>query len=88
MNQSAISVPSKFSLHRTYIIFRTLGLRHLTVTDNDNHVVGVITRKDLMGFHMEERLSSIIHDALVRDGRVTELRDTASGPLTNINQIL
>lgn len=55
-NQSALSIPEKFSLQRTYIIFRTLGLRHLTVVDCRNSVKGVITRKDLMGFYMEERL--------------------------------
>ena len=56
-NQSAVSLPEKFSLHRAYIIFRTLGLRHLTVVDENYCVVGVITRKDLMGFAMEEKLS-------------------------------
>ena len=34
-----------------------LGLRHLTVVDEDNSVVGILTRKDLMGFSIEERLS-------------------------------
>ena len=43
-------------MHRTYIIFRTLGLRHLTVVDMANRVVGIISRKDLMGFALEERL--------------------------------
>ena len=86
VNQSAISIPSKFSLHRTYIIFRTLGLRHLTVVDDHNHVVGVITRKDLMGFSMEEKLSDIIRELLVTEGRVVELTDTAAGG--NINSVL
>merc|ERR1712150_123594 len=60
-NQSAINLPEKFSLHRTYIIFRTLGMRHLTVTNEENRVVGIITRKDLMGFNMEEKLSDLIN---------------------------
>ena len=51
-----MSIPKNFSLQRTYIIFRTLGLRHLTVVDRQNIVVGIITRKDLMGFSMQERL--------------------------------
>nr|XP_009858717.1 chloride channel protein C-like [Ciona intestinalis] len=55
-NQSCVSLPETFSLHRTYIIFRTLGLRHLPVVDDHNHVVGIITRKDLMGFKLEETL--------------------------------
>ena len=68
VNQSAVSLPGKFSLHRTYIIFRTLGLRHLTIVDGENRVVGVITRKDLMGFHMEEmpRDQLALYDAVVR----------------------
>jgi len=51
-----MSVQAHLSLQRTYIIFRTLGLRHLTVVDLQNQVVGVITRKDLMPFPLEERL--------------------------------
>lgn len=56
INRSAMSVQAHFSLQRTYIIFRTLGLRHLTVVDPQNQVVGVITRKDLMPYPLEERL--------------------------------
>ncbi|KAM6278094.1 chloride channel protein C-like [Spheniscus humboldti] len=56
INKSAMSVQAHFSLQRTYIVFRTLGLRHLTVVDPQNRVVGVITRKDLMPFPLEERL--------------------------------
>ena len=56
INRSAPHICEDFSLHRTYIIFRTLGLRHLTVVDGANRVVGIITRKDLMGFSLEEKL--------------------------------
>ncbi|XP_074841905.1 chloride channel protein C-like [Carettochelys insculpta] len=56
INKSAVSVQAHFSLKRTYVIFRTLGLRHLTVVDLQNRVVGIITRKDLMSFQLEERL--------------------------------
>ncbi|XP_041457216.1 chloride channel protein C-like [Lytechinus variegatus] len=61
VNQSAPCIPEYFSLHRTYIIFRTLGLRHLTVVDAQNQVLGIITRKDLMGFRMEEKLDAVLH---------------------------
>lgn len=55
-----MTVRSNFSLHRTYIIFRTLGLRHLTVTELDGgEVVGMITRRDLMGFSLEEKLDKV-----------------------------
>ncbi|XP_078073194.1 chloride channel protein C-like [Mustelus asterias] len=56
INQSAMTVHAHFSLQRTYIIFRTLGLRHLTVVDLRNRVLGIITRKDLMAFRLEEKL--------------------------------
>jgi len=56
INRSAPHIAEEFSLHRTYIVFRTLGLRHLTVVDMANRVVGIITRKDLMGFNLEEKL--------------------------------
>ncbi|NXL31859.1 CLCD protein, partial [Glaucidium brasilianum] len=56
INKSAMSVQAHFSLQCAYIIFRTLGLRRLTVVDLQNRVVGVITRKDLMPFPLEERL--------------------------------
>ena len=61
INQSAPCVQESFSLHRAYIIVRSLGLRHLVVVDHNNHVKGIITRKDLMGFSLEERLFEKYH---------------------------
>ena len=57
MNASAFSLRADFSLHRAYMLFRTMGLRHLVVTDVANHVVGVLTRRDLMDF----RLHDVLH---------------------------
>ena len=51
-----MSVHGRFSLHRTYNIFRSLGLRNLVVVDDNFKVTGIITRKDLMGFSIEEKL--------------------------------
>ena len=56
VNTSIMTVHTRFSLHRTYNIFRRLGLRHLVVVDDDFKVAGIITRKDLMGFAIEEKL--------------------------------
>jgi len=53
-------VDKDYSLYRTYVIFRTLGLRHLVVVNVHNHVVGIITRKDLLPFMMQERLETLL----------------------------
>ncbi|XP_035227060.1 chloride channel protein D-like isoform X2 [Stegodyphus dumicola] len=62
-NRSAVCVNKSFSLHRAYIIFRSLGLRHLVVIDERNQVVGIITRKDLMGYSMEEKLLAHVNQS-------------------------
>jgi chloride channel 7 len=54
MNAAAISVSPDFSVARAFVLFRTMGLRHLTVVDGTNCVVGMITRKDLMEHAVEE----------------------------------
>ena len=42
------------SLERAYILFRNMGLRHLIVVDEHNRVKGIVTRKDLLGFKLDE----------------------------------
>ena len=53
-------IPERFSLYRTYIIFRSLGLRHLVVIDKSNSVVGMVTRKDLMDFNLVDKISQVV----------------------------
>lgn len=53
-------IPERFSLYRTYIIFRSLGLRHLVVIDKNNAVVGMVTRKDLMDFNLVDKISQVV----------------------------
>ncbi|WAR13210.1 CLCD-like protein, partial [Mya arenaria] len=77
INQSAMSIQEKFSLKRMYVIFRTLGLRHLVVTNSRNIVKGIITRKDLMGFSIQERLTNKILSDHSLNGTV-ELHAVAS----------
>ncbi|RNF26049.1 putative chloride channel protein [Trypanosoma conorhini] len=48
IDHSGFCVLETTTLPRTYTMFRTLGLRHLTVVSSENHVVGIITRKDLV----------------------------------------
>ncbi len=45
INTSAAAIQESFSVERTYVVFRTLGLRHLVVVDRHNHVKGIVTRK-------------------------------------------
>lgn len=54
INFSAYKVSETFSLERAYILFSTMGLRHLVVVDERNRVRGIITRKDLLGFKLDE----------------------------------
>lgn len=47
MNSAAYTVLYSACYPQIFTLFRSLGLRHLTVTDDRNEVVGIITRKDL-----------------------------------------
>ncbi|KAG8570871.1 hypothetical protein GDO81_011457 [Engystomops pustulosus] len=67
INKSAISVQAHFSLQRTYKVFRTLGLRHLTVVDLQNRAVGMITRKDLISLRLEKKLIKLDSGKLESD---------------------
>ncbi len=58
INDSGVSVPLHFSLHRAYILFRTLGLRHLTVVSHTNQVIMTETNnKDL---HPNQNTASLL----------------------------
>lgn len=48
MNPSPYVIHQLTSITRIYGLFRALGLRHLTVVDDDNIVMGIITRKDFL----------------------------------------
>jgi len=52
INTGIYSVPVDFFLKDAYELFRTLGLTHLMVINKTNELVGVITRKDLLGEHL------------------------------------
>jgi chloride channel 7 len=51
---AAVRVPESFTLERAYILFSTMGLRHLVVVDEHNRVRGMVTRKDLLGYKLDE----------------------------------
>lgn len=48
MNPVPITVQANCPLSRVYVLFRSLGIRHLVVTSETNEPVGIITRKDIM----------------------------------------
>ena len=54
VDTSAPAVPEAFSLGRAYTLFVTLGLRHLPVVDAANRVKAIVTRKDLLGFRLDD----------------------------------
>ena len=59
INRSGVSVPHHFSAMRTFSLFRTMGLRHLPVVDEHNHVVGIVTRKELLDESLGEKLHKL-----------------------------
>uniref|UniRef100_A0A3Q3WMB5 Chloride channel protein n=1 Tax=Mola mola TaxID=94237 RepID=A0A3Q3WMB5_MOLML len=52
MNPTPYTVPQETSLPRVFKLFRALGLRHLVVVDDENKVIGLVTRKDLARYHL------------------------------------
>lgn len=56
IDTSSYSAQRTNSLAHTYELFRSMGLRHLTVIDRSNRVVGIITRCNLL----EENLTNIL----------------------------
>ncbi|KAL4529321.1 hypothetical protein Ndes2526A_g04115 [Nannochloris sp. 'desiccata'] len=54
INMAAYRVPESFSVERAYVLFSTMGLRHLVVVDERNRVRGIVTRKDLLGYRLDE----------------------------------
>ena len=41
-------MPTGFPMSKVYTLFRSIGLRHLTVVDEDGRAAGMLTRKELM----------------------------------------
>lgn len=64
INTSALRVPESFTLERSYILFSTLGLRHLTVVDEHNRVKGMVTRKDLLGYRLDDAVAHALTGSL------------------------
>lgn len=85
INTSAFSVPESFSLERAYILFSTMGLRHLVITDEHNRVKGIVTRKDLVGYHLDDAVGRARTGRMEgsRNGRMPPYRMDSLSPLSS-----
>eukprot|EP01136_Pigoraptor_vietnamica_P020276 Opistho-1_new@68945 len=60
MHLSPHMVTPHFTASQAYTLFRNLGLRHLCVINRDSYVIGIITRKDLIGTaHYDEAMTDV-----------------------------
>lgn len=59
IDQSSYRIAPTFSLERGFNLFRTMGLSHITVVDQNNEVVGIVSRKDLTNMNIYRKLEEI-----------------------------
>ncbi|XP_064641339.1 H(+)/Cl(-) exchange transporter 7-like isoform X2 [Lineus longissimus] len=64
MNPVPYTARQNVSLPRIFKLFRGLGLRHLVVVDEDNEVVGIVSRKDLARYRQITRRLGLEVDKL------------------------
>lgn len=79
MNRGGYTVPEHSALTRVYMLFRTMGLRHLPVVSHDGDVCGIITRKDLILAHEDPRQQDLdvsIIDTTPAPRRMSARRNT------------
>ena len=67
VDTSAVTVRDNFPILRAFIIFRSLGLRHMTIVNSHNCPVGMVTRKELLGMHIEHGIHSSQHHGTTHD---------------------
>lgn len=56
MNPAPYTCLHNASLPRIFRLFRGLGLRHLVIVNDNNEVVGMVTRKDLARYRVEKHM--------------------------------
>ncbi|KAK9806419.1 hypothetical protein WJX73_004486 [Symbiochloris irregularis] len=71
-NTSACCVGEAFSIERAHMLFKALGLRHLAVVDASQHVKGIITRKDLLGYKLEDAAAKALAAGAVSPDSFTQ----------------
>ena len=64
-DRSPITVYPTTKVARAFELFRKLGMRHLCVVNNHGVLVGMVTRKDLMTFRLEDNVKRHKAEAMV-----------------------
>ncbi|CAC5380668.1 unnamed protein product [Mytilus coruscus] len=64
MNPGAYTVSHNSSFPRIFRLFRALGLRHLVVVNENNKVIGMVTRKDLARYRISSHFGNVQIDEL------------------------
>ena len=72
IDQSSYRIAPGFSLERGFHLFRAMGLSHITVVDENNQVVGILTRKDLTNINIHRKLEKLQEEADRGGGRGDE----------------
>ncbi|XP_034191535.1 chloride channel protein 7 [Osmia lignaria lignaria] len=70
MNPSPYTLQHSATLPRTFRLFRALGLRHLTVVNDTNEVIGIITRKDVARFRIWKHTGRMGLDELLITNKI------------------
>ncbi|KAJ6806239.1 chloride channel protein CLC-d isoform X3 [Iris pallida] len=70
LNPCPYIVPEDMSLSKVYNLFRQLGLRHIFVVPRASHVMGLITRKDLLLEEYDESATIELQSTSVRAQQV------------------
>lgn len=61
MNLTVITVNVEFAVSEAFQLFRTMGLRHMPVVNENNKLKGIITKKDLLEKTCEQRYRELNH---------------------------
>lgn len=91
-DRSPITVYSHATVARAYDIFRKLGMRHMCVVDNSGKLAGLLTRKNLMTFTLDDSICRLKARAVLRGWvvrhRLTQHRDALLGtPMSEAKRI-
>ena len=86
IDDGVISVQGHTPMGRVHRLFLSVGLRHLVVTDADNEVKGIITRKDL--YSQTQAVAFPLEQPLLRSSVTRALQSWTSGDCSaNANSI-